>query len=165
MSATMRIFSFGLGYSPSRALVKGLARATNGYFVFVPPDDKVDSYVGSQLGRALQPSLVNARLQWHGLSINGSQAPQTIPPLYINDRVLVYALFAVNPFEKKNVSVDVMIDDHKISSIRLSDSKVRRSDTIRRLAAKALIQELEHKNRNEQGVGYVRVRRREMDRC
>ena len=165
MSATTRIFSFGLGYSPSRALVKGLARATNGYFVFVPPDDKVDSYVGSQLGRALQPSLVNARLHWHGLSVNGSQAPQTIPPLYINDRVLVYTLFAVNPFEKKNISVDVMIDDHKISSIRLSDSKVRRSDTIRRLAAKALIQELEHKNRNEQGVGYVRVRRREMDRC
>ncbi|CAF1384138.1 unnamed protein product [Adineta ricciae] len=152
MSATTRIFSFGLGYSPSRALVKGLARATNGYFVFVPPDAKVDSYVGSQLGRALQPSLVNARLQWHGLSVNGSQAPQTIPPLYINDRVLVYALFAMNPFEKKNASVDVMIDEHKISSIRLSDSKIRRSDTIRRLAAKALIQELEHKNRNGQDV-------------
>ncbi|CAF4753473.1 unnamed protein product, partial [Rotaria sp. Silwood2] len=40
MSSNTRIFSFGLGHSPSRSLVKGLARATNGYCVFVPPKSK-----------------------------------------------------------------------------------------------------------------------------
>ncbi|CAF3914265.1 unnamed protein product, partial [Rotaria sp. Silwood1] len=68
MSSTTRIFTFGLGHSPSRSLVKGLARATNGHFVFIPPGEKVDTYVGSQLRRALKPSIVNARLEWHGLS-------------------------------------------------------------------------------------------------
>ncbi|CAF1583580.1 unnamed protein product, partial [Adineta ricciae] len=45
MSSTTRIFSFGLGYSPSRALVKGLAQATNGASIFVPPNSPVDEYV------------------------------------------------------------------------------------------------------------------------
>ncbi|UJR20655.1 hypothetical protein I4U23_023777 [Adineta vaga] len=150
MSSTTRIFSFGLGHSPSRSLVKGLARATNGHFVFVPPNVKVDTYVGSQLGRALQPSLVNARLEWHGISTNGSQAPETIPPLYINDRILVYELFQNNEIQKNNVSVDLIVGQHKISSIKLSGNAIHKRDTIRRLAAKALIQELQHKNYNEE---------------
>ncbi|CAF3425625.1 unnamed protein product [Rotaria socialis] len=144
MSSTTRIFSFGLGHSPSRSLVKGLARATNGYFVFVPPNSKVDTYVGSQFGRALQPSLVNARLQWHGLPTNGLQAPKQIPPLYINDRVLVYELIDGGEWTNQNISVDLLVEEHKIASIKLSGSTVHNRDTIRRLAAKALIQELQH---------------------
>jgi hypothetical protein len=54
MSTSTRIFSFGLGRSPSRSLVKGLARATNGRFVFIPPDTNVDVYVGEQLEKSLQ---------------------------------------------------------------------------------------------------------------
>ena len=45
MASSTRIFSFGLGKSPSRSLVKGLARATNGRFVFIPPNASVDTYV------------------------------------------------------------------------------------------------------------------------
>jgi len=153
MSSTTRIFSFGLGHSPSRSLVKGLARATNGYFVFVPPDSKVDTYVGSQFGRALQPSLVNARLEWHGLSTNGSQAPKTIPPLYINDRVLVYELLENNQLKTQNVSVDLIVNEHKISSIKLPSNIVHKKDTVRRLAAKALIQELQHEKDNTEEEG------------
>ncbi|CAF1137366.1 unnamed protein product [Rotaria sp. Silwood1] len=93
MSSTTRIFSFGLGHSPSRSLVKGLARATNGHFIFIPPSSRVDTYVGTQIQRALQPSFVNCRLQWFGLWPSGSQAPRTIPPVYSNERVLVYTLF------------------------------------------------------------------------
>ncbi len=155
MSSATRIFSFGLGHSPSRSLVKGLARATNGHFVFVPPNSKVDTYVGSQLGRALQPSLVDARLEWHGLSTNGSQAPKTIPPLYINDRVLVYELLEGDELKKHNVSVDLMVGEHKISSIKLPGNIAHKKDTIRRLAAKALIQELQHEKDNTQKQEYV----------
>ena len=36
MSTSSRIFSFGLGHAPSRSLIKGLARSTNGRFVFIP---------------------------------------------------------------------------------------------------------------------------------
>ncbi|CAF5164971.1 unnamed protein product, partial [Rotaria sp. Silwood1] len=54
MATSTRIFSFGLGHSPSRSLVKGLARATNGCFVFIPPNTSVDIHVGEQLQKALQ---------------------------------------------------------------------------------------------------------------
>ena len=59
MASSTRIFSFGLGKSPSRSLVKGLARSANGRFVFIPPYSKVDTYVGQQLEKALQPSIIN----------------------------------------------------------------------------------------------------------
>ncbi|CAF3519838.1 unnamed protein product [Adineta steineri] len=150
MSSSTRIFSFGLGDSASRSLVKGLARTTNGYFIFIPPNAKVDTYVGSQFGRALQPSLVNARLEWHGLSTNGSQAPKTIPPIYVDDRVLVYQLLEGNELKGHNISVDLMIGEQKINSIQLNSNIVQKKDTIRRLAAKALIQELQHENYNLQ---------------
>lgn len=140
MSSNTRIFSFGLGHSPSRSLVKGVARATNGHFVFVPPNFKVDTFVGHQLGRALQPSLINARLQWHGL--HASKA--TIPPLYINHRVLVYQLLQNDEVNIEDVSVDFIVDDQKICSIKLPHTFAQKRDTIRRLAAKALIQELQH---------------------
>ncbi|CAF4892491.1 unnamed protein product [Rotaria sp. Silwood1] len=113
MSSTTRIFSFGLGHSPSRSLVKGLARATNGHFIFIPPSSRVDTYVGTQIQRALQPSFVNCRLQWFGLWPSGSQAPRTIPPGSLN-RI-----------------------------------EVRKGNTIRRLAAKALMQELQHRGSEE----------------
>jgi hypothetical protein len=155
MSSTTRIFSFGLGHSPSRSLVKGLARATNGHFVFVPPNSKVDTYVGSQFGRALQPSIVNARLDWHGLSTKGLQAPKTIPPLYVNDRVLVYELLEGDEFKEQNVTVDFMVGEHKISSIKLAGNIAHKRDTIRRLAAKALIQELRHEKQDASETEYV----------
>lgn len=44
----------------SWSFVKGLAHATNDHFIFVPPNSKIDSYVGSQLARVLQPSLINS---------------------------------------------------------------------------------------------------------
>ncbi|CAF2666752.1 unnamed protein product [Rotaria sp. Silwood2] len=42
MSNTARIFSFGLGSAPSRSLVKGLARVTNGSYLFIPSNTHVD---------------------------------------------------------------------------------------------------------------------------
>ncbi|CAF1268248.1 unnamed protein product [Rotaria sordida] len=63
MSTFARIFSFGLGDSPSRSLVKGLARTTNGHFVFIPPKSSVDVYVGEQLQKALQSCITNIQVK------------------------------------------------------------------------------------------------------
>jgi hypothetical protein len=150
MSSTTRIFSFGLGHSPSRSLVKGLARATNGHFIFVPPNASVDMYVAIQLRRALQPSFVNGRLQWYGLLPYGSQAPITIPPVYPSDRVLVYTLFDNFKFIGQSATVDFKVDNRRIGSDSLYSNAVRKGDTIRRLAAKALIQELQHRGNDSQ---------------
>jgi hypothetical protein len=65
MFTSARIFSFGLGNSPSRALVKGLTRTTNSRFVFIPPKTSVDVYVGEQLQKALQPYIMNIQIDWN----------------------------------------------------------------------------------------------------
>jgi hypothetical protein len=145
MSSTTRIFSFGLGPRPSRSLVKGLARATNGHFIFIPPNSTVERYVGIQLRRALQPSFVNGALKWFGSLSKSSQAPRTIPPVYPDDRVLVYTLFDNFNFHGQSPLVDFMVENRRIGSTSFNSKDVREGDTIRRLAAKALIQELLHR--------------------
>jgi hypothetical protein len=147
MSSTTRIFSFGLGPTPSRSLVKGLARATNGHFIFIPPNSTVDSYVGTQLRRALQPSFVNGVLKWFGSFPKSSQAPRIIPPVYANDRVLVYTLFDNFNFHGQSPLVDFMVENRRIGSTSFNSNDVREGNMIRRLAAKALIQELLHRGK------------------
>ena len=145
MSSTTRMFSFGLGRTPSRSLVKGLARATYGHFTFVPPGSTVDQYVGIQLLRAMQPSFINGRLQWVGLWPRGSQAPRTTPPVYAHDRVLVYTLFENFNFHGQSALVDFMVDERRIGNGSFNRDDIDEGNTIRRLAAKALIQELLHR--------------------
>jgi hypothetical protein len=147
MATSTRIFSFGLGKSPSRSLVKGLARATNGRFAFIPPNSSVDIYVGEQLQKALQPCLTNIQVKWN-LGVNVQNAPKQIPPVYLNDRLIVYALTNDKniPFDH-NSSVELQIgsDNRSIGVARVNQiPNVPDNETIARLAAKALILELQH---------------------
>ena len=147
MALSTRIFSFGLGNSPSRSLVKGLARSTNGRFVFIPPYSKVDTYVGQQLEKALQPSIINIDVYWN-LGTECQTAPSQLPPVYLNDRLLVYALVddRTIPFDH-NCVVELKT---KLTNRSLGIAKIDRipsvseNETIARLAAKALILELQH---------------------
>jgi hypothetical protein len=147
MATSTRIFSFGLGHSPSRSLVKGLARSTNGRFVFIPPNANVDIYVGEQLQKALQSCITNVDVQWN-LGIQVENAPRKIPPVYANDRLIVYALSndKIIPFDQ-NSSVELRtISNHRSLGIAKVDRipNIDENQTIARLAAKALILELQH---------------------
>ena len=95
MSNTTRIFSFGLGSSPSRALVKGLARMTNGSYLFIPPKTHVDVAVTRQLYKALEPCLVNVKVQCHfdnNEFENCRISPKILPPIYAKQRLNVYIM-------------------------------------------------------------------------
>ena len=147
MASSTRIFSFGLGKSPSRSLVKGLARSTNGQFVFIPPYSKVDTYVGQQLEKALQPSIINIDVHWN-LGMECQTAPNQLPPVYLNERLLVYALIndRTTPFDH-NCVVELKTKlTHRSLGIAKIDRipSVSENETIARLAAKALILELQH---------------------
>ncbi|CAF1085766.1 unnamed protein product [Adineta steineri] len=147
MATSTRIFSFGLGQSPSRALVKGLARTTNGRFVFIPPNSSVDLYVGEQLQKALQPCITNVHAKWN-LGTPVQTAPTQLPPVYVNDRLIVYGLLEDKtvPFDH-NSSVELQIgsDDRSIGMAKINHiPSVSSNETIARLAAKALILELQH---------------------
>jgi hypothetical protein len=119
MAISTRIFSFGLGSSPSRSLIKGLARTTNGRFVFIPPFTNVDVYVGEQLQKALQPCITNIKIKLNTDSTFINIVPTSAPPIFINDRLMIYAKINRTP-------------------------SVCNDGTLVRLAAKALILELQH---------------------
>ncbi|CAF3342044.1 unnamed protein product [Rotaria sp. Silwood2] len=91
ISTSTRIFSFGLGDLPSRSLVNGLARTTNGHFIFIPPKSSVDVYVGEQLKKALQSCIANIQVKWN-LGTSVLNAPMKTLPVYANHRLIVYAL-------------------------------------------------------------------------
>jgi len=95
MSNTTRIFSFGLGSAPSRALVKGLARVTNGSYIFIPPNTHVDLAVARQLDKALEPCLVNLKVQCHFDNNELKDyriSPKILPPIHVKQRLNVYIM-------------------------------------------------------------------------
>ena len=145
MATSARIFSFGLGQSPSRSLVKGLARATNGRFVFIPPNSSVDTHVGEQLQKALQSCITNVKIKWN---INNSvmSVPTQPPPVYANDRLIFYALSddSTSVFAHDS-TVELYADQQRIGEAKITQvPHISNDGTIARLAAKALILELQH---------------------
>jgi hypothetical protein len=95
MSNTTRIFSFGLGSAPSRALVKGLARVTNGSYLFIPPKTHVDIAVARQINKALEPCLVNIKVQCHFDNYELKDyriSPKLFPPIHAKQRFNVYIM-------------------------------------------------------------------------
>ncbi|CAF1387455.1 unnamed protein product [Rotaria sp. Silwood1] len=148
MASSTRIFSFGLGHSPSRSLVKGLARSTNGRFVFIPPNTSVDVQVGEQLRKALQLCITNVHIKWN-LGVDVQSAPRRSPPVYVNDRLIVYGLVDDDktiPFDHNPlVELQTEYDHHRLAMAKIDRvPSVSDNRTIVRLAAKALILELQH---------------------
>ncbi|CAF1446394.1 unnamed protein product [Adineta steineri] len=147
MATSTRIFSFGLGQSPSRSLVKGLARATNGRFVFIPPNVNVDIYVGEQLQKALQPCITNVHVKWN-LGVPVQTAPTHSPPVYVNDRLIIYALLddKTTVFDhNSSVELQTGSDHHSLGVAKINRiPNISNNGILARLAAKALILELQH---------------------
>jgi hypothetical protein len=99
MTNTTRIFSFGLGSSPSRALVKGLARVTNGSYLFIPPNTHVDVAVAKQIVKALEPCLINIKVRCHfndDALQNYRISPKVLPPIHAKQRLNVYVMLPKN---------------------------------------------------------------------
>ncbi|UJR11148.1 hypothetical protein I4U23_015329 [Adineta vaga] len=151
MAAYTRIFSFGLGHSPSRALVKGLARATNGHFIFIPPNTNVDIHVAEQLARALQPSLTNTLIKWKTNQTVLHSVSEHVSPIFIGDRMLFYALLDESmPFDDSTtVEITCKERSEPISIVSIQESISNYNpQTITRLAAKVVLRELQHASEN-----------------
>ncbi|CAF4010297.1 unnamed protein product [Rotaria sordida] len=146
MASSTRIFSFGLGHSPSRSLVKGLARSTNGRFVFIPPNSTVDVYVGEQLQKALQRCITNVGVKWNFSTAVVETIPNQLPPVYAKDCLIVYGLLDDKSISfDHNSSIELEVDQQQLSVARISRiPSISESGMITRLAAKALILELQH---------------------
>jgi len=148
-----RLFSLGIGSHVSRLLVQGLARSGRGTAEFVDgdSDQAVFEAVERQMNVALTPALDDLQITWEGSnSVNITQAPYVTPPLLINKRFLMY-FFLENkssPTSVKvtarnyisNFTIEYNIDGED-DAIVLPASTT--SDIIHKMAARALIQDLE----------------------
>ncbi|CAF4432079.1 unnamed protein product [Rotaria sp. Silwood2] len=130
---------------PSRALVKGLARTTNGYFNFIAPHTNVDIYVAEQLSRALQPSIADVYVKWNTNQRILHKVPEHAPPVFVGDRLLFYALLdETMPFDHTTtVELFTGIQQQPIGLARVDHvPSVLGSQLVMHLAAKALLREL-----------------------
>jgi len=89
-AASVRLFSFGIGYGASEFLVRGVARASNGAAEFIHPNERIEPIVLRQLGRVKAPWLTDVKLDWGGMH-TGLIAPAKLPQLFHGDRITVYA--------------------------------------------------------------------------
>jgi len=74
-----RLFTIGVGASVSRALVKGMAIAGKGTCQIIPHNARVEPQVMLTLKQALQPSLMNVRVEWGTLGDATTGYP-IVPP-------------------------------------------------------------------------------------
>ncbi|EAU69912.1 inter-alpha-trypsin inhibitor family heavy chain-related protein-hypothetical secreted or membrane-associated protein containing vWFA domain [Stigmatella aurantiaca DW4/3-1] len=77
---TARIYSFGIGTNVSDALLKDMARQTDGAVEFIHPGERIDDKVVAQFSRALAPRITE--LQAHFEGVEGTElAPAELPAL------------------------------------------------------------------------------------
>ncbi|CAF3446619.1 unnamed protein product [Rotaria socialis] len=146
-----RIFSFGLAHSPSRSLIRGLARSTNGQFTFIPLGTSVDIHIAEQLQKALESCITDAKVKWNIqslISTNIQIVPTVVTPTYANKSLLFYALLEAEQFDH---STAVELWHHEetfqlnLASIdRIRDTTDNNSKLIAHLTAESLIQETTH---------------------
>uniref|UniRef100_A0A8C5P6G8 von Willebrand factor A domain containing 5A n=1 Tax=Leptobrachium leishanense TaxID=445787 RepID=A0A8C5P6G8_9ANUR len=143
-----RCFTFGIGEGASTALIKGMAQAGNGTAEFITGKDRMQPKVLQALKRSLQPTVTNIALSWDlppGLEATLlSRAPNAI---FQGQRCIVYAQIkgkVENPSEG-DVCLEYKFKDELFkNSLRFSTKSLAAGRlTIHRLAAKALISELE----------------------
>lgn len=90
-SSGVRVFSFGIGSGVSHALVRDTASAGGGVAEFAVDGERMQPKVMRMVGRMLQPTLTNVRLDWGDVSLVGVPTPARIPAVYSGDRVMFFA--------------------------------------------------------------------------
>ncbi|XP_053310725.1 von Willebrand factor A domain-containing protein 5A-like [Spea bombifrons] len=142
-----RCFTFGIGEGASTALIKGLARAGNGTFEFISGEDRMQPKALKALKHSLQPSVKEVALRW-SLPPGLEAVPLSRTPSAIFQRAIVYAQLKgkVDEGTKGEVCLEYKFKEDVFKNVLEISFSVGKADrpTVHRLAAKALISELEN---------------------
>ncbi|XP_053556966.1 von Willebrand factor A domain-containing protein 5A [Bombina bombina] len=144
-----RCFAFGIGEGASTSLIKGISRAASGTCEFITGKERMQPKVLRALKCSLQPTVTDIELKWtlpSGLEpVLLSKTPSSI---FQGQRSIVYAQLKgqVNEGTEGHVCLEYKFKDDVVTNViqfPLTFPKTERP-TIHRLAAKALISELEY---------------------
>uniref|UniRef100_A0ABM5GSF8 von Willebrand factor A domain-containing protein 5A-like isoform X1 n=1 Tax=Pogona vitticeps TaxID=103695 RepID=A0ABM5GSF8_9SAUR len=149
-SSSHRCFSFGIGEGASTALVKGMAQAAGGSAEFITDKERMQAKALQTLKKALQPAVTGVSLHWNlpsGLeAVLVGSGPSVIFPGY---RCLIFAQIRgqlQSPHSTEgSVVLQYIFQDQTFSKTLKFPLQAQESDRlpVHRLAAQALLQELE----------------------
>eukprot|EP01113_Clastostelium_recurvatum_P026748 TRINITY_DN3212_c0_g1_i2.p1 TRINITY_DN3212_c0_g1~~TRINITY_DN3212_c0_g1_i2.p1 ORF type:complete len:921 (-),score=240.09 TRINITY_DN3212_c0_g1_i2:11-2773(-) len=142
---TTRVFTFGMGHDVDRALVTGMAKAGEGAHEFI--DDSatnIELLILNQLKRALQPALTDLTVNFSDPKLSTKLAPFRTPPLWAGSRLVLYT-FLANDAAPGTISLSAKSASGSDFNMKLDidPSQVILGNSIFKLAAKRMIQELE----------------------
>ncbi len=87
-----RIFSFGVGSSPNRYLLEGMARSGRGVAAYVGLDESSERAVDGLYRRIERPAMTDVRIDWGGLQVS-NVSPCAIPDLFAGRPVTLVGRF------------------------------------------------------------------------
>ncbi|XP_072269680.1 von Willebrand factor A domain-containing protein 5A-like isoform X2 [Pyxicephalus adspersus] len=147
-----RCFTFGIGEGASTSLIKGMARAGGGTFEFITGKDRMQPKVLRALKCSLQPTVKDVSLTWtlppNVEAIVLSKVPTSI---FQGQKAIVYAQLKGKVENEGEVCLQYKYKDEMIKNNLRFPLNVQNEErsTIHRLAAKALISELEQSTESD----------------
>ncbi|RIB28439.1 hypothetical protein C2G38_1492983 [Gigaspora rosea] len=146
----LRIFSIGINIAVSHHSIDSIVRAGKGYAEYVSNSEHMDRKAMIMLRNSLNPPIADYKITWTNESNKESQSsnskfkqvPLKIPELYVGVRFIVYCILAedVKPCDK------VTLESKSKGTLITLDPIPLEGSTIHTLAAKRLIQEIDHGN-------------------
>ncbi len=125
-----RIMTVGMGSSPNRFLLEGLARMGRGAAAFLNPGDKPEEIMDLFLDRISHPALCDLSIDWAGMDVS-DVFPKRLPDLYVGRPIMITGRCkgsADGPIKIKGragrerlaTTIAVTADDRNASSAKLS---------------------------------------------
>ncbi|XP_068108717.1 von Willebrand factor A domain-containing protein 5A-like isoform X2 [Hyperolius riggenbachi] len=144
-----RCFTFGIGEGASTSLIKGMARAGGGTAEFITGKDRMQPKVLRALKCSLQPTVKDVSLKWTLPPGIESSILSSVPTsIFQGQKAIVYAQLKgkVEGEAEGEVSLEYKFKDEIVKNDLRFPLNVLKAErpTIHRLAAKALISELEN---------------------
>jgi Ca-activated chloride channel homolog len=87
-----RIFSFGVGSSPNRYLMDGMARLGRGAVAYLSDKDDGGTVMNAFFERIRSPGLIDLQVDWHGAEV-AEAFPARIPDLFVGRAVAISGRF------------------------------------------------------------------------
>jgi Ca-activated chloride channel family protein len=136
-----RVFSLGVGSSPNRYLLDGLARAGRGAVTYVETHEDPREAVKAFYRRLAHPVLTDLEIEWGDLDVV-DVVPARIPDLFTGQPVVVYGRLR-GTAEGEATLVGRAGKERIEIPVRIEVAKARRTDGLASMWARARIQELE----------------------